>query len=76
MANFTQALSEQLSYWSNSNEKEVKAIEESDAAAMFYKTRIIPVMEHLRFAVDQAETLCPSDKWCYPSYGELLFSVR
>lgn len=55
---------------------EVKAIEESDAAAMFYKNRIIPVMEHLRFAVDCAEALCPTDKWCYPSYGELLFSVR
>ena len=56
--------------------REVKAIEESDAAAMFYKNRIIPVMEHLRFAVDSAEALCPTDKWCYPSYGELLFSVR
>ncbi len=55
---------------------EVKTIEESDAAAMFYKNRIIPVMEHLRFAVDSAEALCPTDKWCYPSYGELLFSVR
>ncbi len=56
--------------------KEVKAIKESDAAAIFYKTRIIPLMNELRAAVDEAETLCPSDKWCYPSYGQLLFSVR
>ena len=56
--------------------KEVKAIKESDAAAVFYKNRIIPLMKELRAAVDEAETLCPSDKWCYPSYGQLLFSVR
>ncbi|MGN1317257.1 MAG: glutamine synthetase III [Acutalibacteraceae bacterium] len=56
--------------------KEVKSIKESDAAAIFYKNRIIPLMNELRAAVDEAETLCPSDKWCYPSYGQLLFSVR
>ena len=56
--------------------KEVKTIEESDAAAIFYKNRIIPVMNSLREAVDEMETLCSSEHWCYPSYGELLFSVR
>ena len=56
--------------------KEVKAIKESDAAAMFYKIRIIPLMNALREAVDEMETLCSSEHWCYPSYGDLLFSVR
>lgn len=56
--------------------KEVKTINESDAAAMFYKNRIIPVMKSLRISVDKMETLCSSEHWCYPSYGELLFSVR
>ena len=55
---------------------EVKTIEESDAKAMFYKNRIIPVMNELRGAVDEMETLCSSEHWCYPSYGELLFSVK
>ncbi len=55
---------------------EVKAIAESDAAACFYKHNIIPVMESLREAVDEMETLCSSEHWCYPSYGDLLFSVR
>ncbi len=55
---------------------EVKSVEESDAAACFYKYNIIPVMESLREAVDEMETLCASDHWCYPSYGDLLFSVR
>ncbi len=54
----------------------VKTIAESDAAAMFIKNNTIPVMNNLRAAVDEMETLCPTDKWCYPSYGELLFSVR
>ena len=56
--------------------KEVKTIVESDAAAMFYKNRIIPLMNSLRESVDQMETLCSSEHWCYPSYGDLLFSVR
>ncbi len=55
---------------------EVKKIEESDAAACFYKYNIIPVMSSLRESVDEMETLCSSDHWCYPSYGDLLFSVR
>ena len=56
--------------------KEVKSIEESDAAAMFYKNRIIPLMNSLRESVDTIESLCSSEHWCYPSYGDLLFSVR
>ncbi len=56
--------------------KIVKTIEESDAASYYYKLEIIPVMNELRAAVDEMETLCPADKWCYPSYGELLFSVK
>ena len=56
--------------------KQVKEIEESDAAACFYKYNIIPVMSSLRASVDEMETLCSSEHWCYPSYGELLFSVR
>ncbi len=56
--------------------KEVKAINESDAAAMFYKNRIIPLMNTLRESVDEMESLCSSEHWCYPSYGDLLFSVR
>ena len=56
--------------------KEVKTIEGSDAAAIFYKNNIIPVMNSLRESVDEMESLCSSEHWCYPSYGELLFSVR
>ena len=56
--------------------KSVKEIEESDAAACFYKCNIIPVMNSLRASVDEMETLCSSEHWCYPSYGDLLFSVR
>lgn len=58
------------------NSKIVKTIDESDAASFYYKNNIIPLMVELRNAVDEMETLCPSDKWCYPSYGDLLFSVK
>ena len=58
------------------NSKIVKTIDESDAASFYYQNNIIPLMKTLRNAVDEMETLCPSDKWCYPSYGDLLFSVK
>ncbi len=37
---------------------------------------LLPKMGELRAAVDEAETLCSSKEWPYPSYGDMLFSVR
>ncbi|MBQ7682440.1 MAG: glutamine synthetase type III, partial [Oscillibacter sp.] len=36
---------------------------------------ILPKMARLRAACDEAETLTPSDRWPFPTYGDLLFSV-
>ena len=44
--------------------------------AMFYKDSIFSLMNELRISVDEMETLTPEDIWPYPSYGDLLFSVR
>ena len=33
-------------------------------------------MQELRISVDQLETMTPSNVWPFPSYGDLLFSVK
>ncbi len=53
-----------------------KSIESFAELADFYKTTILDDMRTLRFSVDEIETIAPKEKWPYPSYGELLFSVR
>ncbi len=49
-----------------------------DAAAMSaaMRDRVIPAMDALRAAVDEAETLTASDFWPFPTYGDILFSVK
>ena len=53
-----------------------KSIEGFVELADFYKTTILDDMRALRIAVDELETIAPAEKWPYPSYGEMLFSVR
>ena len=53
-----------------------KSIEDFVELADFYKETILDDMRVLRIAVDELETIAPAEKWPYPSYGEMLFSVR
>ena len=45
-------------------------------AAKLYRDRVLPAMRDLRAAVDAMELLTPSECWPYPSYGDMLFSVK
>ena len=54
---------------------EVKAIENHQSQANFYKDTICPSMQNLRAAADAAETITAKSYWPYPSYSDLLFSV-
>lgn len=54
----------------------VKAASNAAAQADLFKESVIPVMDRLRFAVDEAEKLTSDKFWPYPSYAELLFGVR
>ena len=45
-------------------------------AAFFIKDEMIPCMNALRAAVDEAEKICASEYWPVPTYGEILFSVK
>ncbi len=53
-----------------------KNIEAADETALYYKNSVIPVMDSLRASVDEMESLSSSYSWCYPSYGDILFSVQ
>ncbi len=46
------------------------------AASHAYKDVVIPAMDKLREAVDEAETITAAKYWPFPSYGDLLFGVR
>ena len=64
----------------------VKALEDAlipvgDAADIgtesgIIRDTLIPRMNELRLAVDEAEVLTAKSYWPYPTYGEILFSVR
>ena len=44
--------------------------------ANFYQAEVFKDMTELRLAVDEMETITSRACWPYPSYGDLLFSVR
>ena len=47
----------------------------NDAKACCHREAVIPAMQELRAACDEAELLVARDVWPYPSYGEMLYSV-
>ncbi len=56
----------------------MKSEDISDCAELsnFCRDSIFATMNELRIYIDEMETLTSSDFWPYPSYGEMLFSVR
>ena len=51
-------------------------IENTYELAKFHHDVIFADMNELRVAVDELETVIPSDIWPYPTYGEILYSVK
>ena len=55
----------------------LKADEFEDAEqAKYFRDTVIPAMNELRLVADELETLTAEDYWPFPSYGEMLFSIR
>ena len=48
---------------------------DTEEAAFYYKTSVMPRMDALRRAVDSMEVLCDRKHWPMPTYGELMFRV-
>lgn len=59
-------------------EQDVARIDKSDIipASQAMAHTVIPDMENLRRWVDEMETITSSDYWPYPSYFDLLYSVK
>ena len=51
-------------------------LEDVTEEAMYYKDSVIPAMAALRADADALETITSKKYWPYPSYGDLLFSVK
>ena len=54
----------------------VKDITDTLALARYYRDTIFAAMNELRVIVDEMETHCAAKYWPYPSYGDILFSVK
>lgn len=53
-----------------------KEITETGELSMYYKDVVFAAMSELRITVDELETVMPAESWPYPSYGDMLFSVK
>ena len=53
-----------------------KDITDNTELARFSKDSLFAAMSELRITVDELETCVSAEYWPYPSYGELLFSVK
>ena len=49
---------------------------DSGKVAMFYRESVFAAMGELRAAADELEVITPKELWPFPSYGDLLYSVR
>ena len=49
---------------------------DSSKTAFFYREHVFAAMNELRLCADELETITPKELWPFPSYGDLLFSVR
>jgi glutamine synthetase len=59
------------------NEVTLGAAERSEAheAAVYYKDKVLPVMQEARALADELEANTAEKYWPFPTYGKLLFSV-
>uniref|UniRef100_I5AWG4 Glutamine synthetase n=1 Tax=Eubacterium cellulosolvens (strain ATCC 43171 / JCM 9499 / 6) TaxID=633697 RepID=I5AWG4_EUBC6 len=56
--------------------KKAEEISDEAEASRFYHETILTDMEELRKGVDSAEAIIPENYLPYPTYGEMLFSLR
>ena len=52
-----------------------QALDNESAKAIAFHDNVLPAMDALRAAADDAETICGEDYWPLPSYSKMLFYV-
>lgn len=55
---------------------EVEAITDYTCVGKAYESRVLPAMDALRAAADEAEALTESAAWPFPNYSDLMFSIK
>ncbi len=53
-----------------------KKITACSELSMYYREKVLPLMEELRMIIDGAENDVDAKEWPVPSYGDLLFGIR
>jgi glutamine synthetase len=53
-----------------------KKIEDCTKLSMYYREKVLPIMEDVREIIDGIELNVDSKDWPVPSYGDLLYSVK
>ena len=56
--------------------EELRSITDSFEKADFCRKRVLASMDTLRDFVDKLESITATEYWPYPSYGDMLFSVK
>ncbi len=56
--------------------KELAADSDSGKIAMFYREHVFAAMNELRVCADELEVITPKELWPFPSYGDLLYSIK
>ena len=56
-------------------ERAAQALPDQAAKANAFHDKVVPLMEALRAAADDAETICGEDFWPLPSYSKMLYYV-
>ena len=56
--------------------EQCRTLADTTEQAAFYRDEILPQMEHMRSVADEMEVLVGREAWPFPTYGDLLFSVR
>lgn len=56
--------------------EQCRTLADTTEQAAFYRDEILPQMEHMRSVADEMEVLVGKEAWPFPTYGDLLFSVR
>ena len=54
----------------------VRSTKDIEKQSCLIRDELLPAMNALRAMVDESETMTAADRWPYPSYADLLFSVR
>ncbi len=57
-------------------EIELRGAEDIVSESAMIRDKVLPAMCELRVACDEAETVTAKDYWPFPTYGDILFSVR